>query len=547
MNCHDILLILDTRDIRRLTSTEKQSVESHLQDCAECASEWRTHQRVLGSRAALEMANDLPARIWSSLPTASTQQAGLRSRRTPVLGSLLLIGAAAAMIVWYLLGNPEPDSASVTIPVAPESDAVAATSGDPESSAAPSQPESSGKQDLQEPALPQNPPRHRLLVLPPTYQDPDAAAMEYFNAFYGALLGELRSKKNLEVVEVTARELEVAEADLPPSPLVGPNPPREEDIPSLIAQLEEREIAIRRHFDGEFTLRVTFVAYPGRPNTRSINAAYSGPSGSATMSTLTGPSRPGNSSSPSPGSPASQARDSGTSKARQVYARLLPDAASSQYLSVLKSPGESEASRMEALTEYLRYRSTSAEQAQSGLPDEIVEVAVELSRSDNVQTRRQIWLLLGKTETPAALQALGRALQAEPDAEARRNIAASLFNHASNPGIRAEFELAATADASAEVRLLAKLALLPDSGRVAYLLTALHDHSLTYEARMEPLRVARRGNLQFLSDLVLDEKALSEIREIAEKSSNFVVKSAANSELARASGLIRQIQPGDLK
>jgi hypothetical protein len=552
MNCHDISLLLDTRDIRRLTTTERQSVETHLQDCAECAHDWRTQQRVLGGQVPA-MASDLPARIWSSLePSASTKLTRLRARGTLLLGSLLLIGAAAAMFGWLLLRDVEPEPASIAMPAAIQIDDGKAAATAPEvsvSNVEPSLPESTSNQVLQDPATPRNPPRHKVIVLPPTYENPDAAAMEYFNASYGAFLGELRSKADLQIVEVTAQELEAAEADLPPSPLAGPNsqpsalaanPFREEDMPLLLAQLEKRENAIRHHFNGEYTLRIKFVAYPGRPNTREIVASYFGPSGSASMSSITGPQLPGNSGSSSSGSPTSRARDIGISKAREVYARLLPDSGSSQYLSVLKNPLESESMRLNALNAYLQGKATSAEKTSPELTDDIAEVAVELSQSSNPQSRRQIWTLLGRTATPAALRALAHGLRTEPDTQARRNIALSLFDHASDPDVRAEFELAATADTSAEVRLIAKVALLPDSGRLSYITATLKDRSLTHQARMEPLTVLRRGNLKFLSNLVLDEQSLSEIRQIAEESSNAFVKGAANSELARAAGSIRQ-------
>src|SRR5690606_31337062 len=47
VNCHDISQILDDRDIRALTSAEREQVDSHLGTCCDCADEWAAHERML--------------------------------------------------------------------------------------------------------------------------------------------------------------------------------------------------------------------------------------------------------------------------------------------------------------------------------------------------------------------------------------------------------------------------------------------------------------------------------------------------------------------
>ena len=101
MKCEDILLLLDDRDIRRLTAVERKSAEAHLDGCAECALAWRVHERLL-ARAVPEMSSALPQRVWQSLHRSAARSPSRRLfGRTALLG-FVLVGAAAAMTALQL-------------------------------------------------------------------------------------------------------------------------------------------------------------------------------------------------------------------------------------------------------------------------------------------------------------------------------------------------------------------------------------------------------------------------------------------------------------
>jgi anti-sigma factor RsiW len=99
MNCDDIAWILDERRVAALSPFERADFDAHIARCDECAAQCRADEQVFSFRS------DVPP-LPSSLSETARQlhearaAAALerRTTRRPVLiGSLLLLGAAATM------------------------------------------------------------------------------------------------------------------------------------------------------------------------------------------------------------------------------------------------------------------------------------------------------------------------------------------------------------------------------------------------------------------------------------------------------------------
>lgn len=98
MNCSDISRLLDERAIADLSAAELSAVEAHLSGCADCAAQCLASERVSTFRSDVP---PMPASLREQarrLGDASGSATGERRMRRPVIiGSLLLLGAAATM------------------------------------------------------------------------------------------------------------------------------------------------------------------------------------------------------------------------------------------------------------------------------------------------------------------------------------------------------------------------------------------------------------------------------------------------------------------
>ncbi len=268
----------------------------------------------------------------------------------------------------------------------------------------------------------------------------------------------------------------MAEADVPPSPPPPPLPPLTSPLPPGVARyglvcphLRPTMMGIsdettplppsRWGIHASHLVDCQFVGswsidtrYRGLPNASNGDHSYNGD-----LSFSIDPTRQ-----------ADDPKSLGAMIARRVYAGLFPDSASSQYLSVLTNPHETETRRLDALSEALSALGSVMQrndEASTGLTDAVHQGAIELARSRESETRRRVWELLRRTANPAALEALRLALHSDPKVEVRREAANSLFDSMSDPAVRAAFESAAASDPSDVIRSLVKLALAPNSER----------------------------------------------------------------------------------
>lgn len=199
MNCQDISLFLDDCDVRQLPEAQLAAVEEHLLTCADCANEWHAHQLVVRGRFP-EMASDLPARVWSLVEKAGINKAGKRCGRTPVLGGLLLVGAAAAMMGWHSLRQGSATPGAVAVPAGmPGDSTITATASHAPSEASPATQEAS--------------PRFTVVVESLTMDSQEPAARAAVEAFHAALVDALRGVPDLIALNEGDRILSATPAD----------------------------------------------------------------------------------------------------------------------------------------------------------------------------------------------------------------------------------------------------------------------------------------------------------------------------------------------
>lgn len=130
MNCQDISLALDDRDIGALNEAQRREFDAHLASCPDCAQDWRIHQRMMATPTP-----PMPAGLVAQVRTLAAARHGFRNgRRAPnrlvLLGTVLMVAAAAAVLVMQLLGTPARPVTTVASQPAPASGTAAPAPAD---------------------------------------------------------------------------------------------------------------------------------------------------------------------------------------------------------------------------------------------------------------------------------------------------------------------------------------------------------------------------------------------------------------------------------
>jgi len=207
MNCHDIGLILDDRDTRRLSAAETRAVEAHIETCADCALAFQAHERMLAA-AVPPMPAGLADRCRHVVvaAAASAPPAWRAGGRPFVVGAMLLVGAAAAAVVGVQLtggGEERPVGGPLdlgaepmvleALPDAPvsssDSEPVPPAAGVAGASAVAAEPELA-------------PGQFTVAVTPLQQRATNAEAILWVEAIHRGLLDELGRVPNLVLVEV---------------------------------------------------------------------------------------------------------------------------------------------------------------------------------------------------------------------------------------------------------------------------------------------------------------------------------------------------------
>ena len=520
MNCHDMARLMDDGDPRSLAAAERAAVASHLSDCIECRTDWQVFERVLAKRIAPPSARFVE-RLWREL---RAQESGAvepgRAARMYLLGGLLLVGTAAAVIAWQsarepiVAGGPASGLSPGTGPVAQTGsatgDAIAPSSAGPADSAA---------GDEVTALVASN--RPRLLILPTIHSNPSPAAIEATDAIDAAVTRALRRMPYFEVVEIVEAQIEAA--DIIISPRAGP--------PGFVFPVTEndRDRGIARHFGGEFAVRVQSLrTNDGVPpdmwlvNVRSVDST-----GGHAEIVQNDP-------------PLFEFRETyeaaGERLARLVAAELLPDQEQAIWEGVIMDTRAADAVRLDALEMWNRPGTLlGSRRTLSGVA---IDSAIELARDSTDPTiRSALWKGLGFTADPAVMLPLVDALRVDPDAGVRGAAADALDAFALNPTARAVLEGAVNNDDSVDVRLRARWTLTSFDERLNYVQASLRDSSLSVDSRVAPLILFReRYNAESDAGLLgeWDPQLLEFLGNQALDSANPAVRIAALRELGQS-------------
>ena len=98
MNCNDISRFLDGHQRSALSAAEKHQLEAHVSQCADCAGQWLASESMASFRSEVPpMPAALAERTRQLQDQCESKAAPDQSRRPVIIGSLLLLGAAATM------------------------------------------------------------------------------------------------------------------------------------------------------------------------------------------------------------------------------------------------------------------------------------------------------------------------------------------------------------------------------------------------------------------------------------------------------------------
>ncbi len=122
MNCHDIGNLLDSREVLKLTETQKVAVSTHLRECSRCEHEWRAVR-------ALWVVSTIPtpaprADLFSEAMRLATAAGARREARPPRQPSFWL-GAgfggaiAASLVAAIMTFGPVPWTWTMDDPITP--------------------------------------------------------------------------------------------------------------------------------------------------------------------------------------------------------------------------------------------------------------------------------------------------------------------------------------------------------------------------------------------------------------------------------------------
>ena len=506
MNCQDIADLMDERDIGKLSASERDNVAAHLATCADCAGDWHAFER-LHSRPPADMRADFPERLWLSLiPALTGALKSGRGARPWLLGGMLLVGAAAALVSWQSRRDLEPESIG-SVPEAREEIPV--------NSPLPSQAIGSSAATTA-PTVPGAVPasgRRRIILLPTVYENRSPVAIDSVNAIRPAMLQVLRTLPNVEVVEVVQAQIDAAGIDYPGRAELPAGAARSR----LFGGMSDYPIAV--HFGGDFSLRFYDQNYMALMTQAArdfwtIEVRWRGANGGGTASVQISDLQ-------------ATAEARGDELARELYGQLFPQAARAVWEMVVVDVAQPESRRLEALS---RAQGRSGPEIPPGLADATVESAIDLARtSTDPATRSRIWQILGNYAYPAAREPIIDALLYDPDAAVRRMAARVLYSYIPDPQVSAALARVSEDDESDAVRLQARWSVMSGRERDAFVNAALRDPALGDEQKVAPLRFLRRNY-----DDPLDPASLRILDEISVRGAEPATRSVALIELGRS-------------
>jgi hypothetical protein len=201
MNCKEVSLALDDRDIGALNETERSQFDEHLATCPDCAHDWELHQRLVAG-AVPEMPAGMPTQVRGMVAARSPGRTGRTPVRLALLGAVLALSAAATMLVMRNADQPiSPLAAAQPMPSTMPVGGGAHSNVDgplPALPTANSSVASTGAVD--EPAVRQQAPDYTVRLLPLQNRASDVVTGAAADLFYATLLDELRNAYGIALI-----------------------------------------------------------------------------------------------------------------------------------------------------------------------------------------------------------------------------------------------------------------------------------------------------------------------------------------------------------
>lgn len=466
MNCQDISHALDDRDIGALSAAQRREFDAHLAACPDCAQDWELHQRMMAV-ATPEMPAALPAQV--RLMVAARHVSGGRrgSNRFVLLGVVLAVAAAAAMLAVSLTRAPSPPVAEEASPAPAPAVELDAVVGDATLSPADqAHPQPSNAEVVQEVVAPVPP--FTVQLLPLENKLADVVGRDAAVSMYEAFRKRLRAVPGLTLLE----------ADSAGAPEVPPG---------------HRIKVIGENWSGKFGV--------------NVEAETLKPDGSVRGGYYTG--MPGDLAATCTSSLPVEADFSECADPEGLAINLLgvlrknvfpPDPSLKRNLQArLLSRSLDATQRLRALTElasfgraYYGIPGMQAEQLQSLRDPAVVRGALELATATaNPQQRASVWNTMRGVDNPSLVQPLLAALRQDPDHEVRVAALGTLgASFGKDPRVSAALETIAQQESDPMVRALAHRMVGGVAGDAAwrqYILASLKESGRPAIERIEAL------------------------------------------------------------
>jgi HEAT repeat protein len=466
MNCQEVNQLLDADDFETLSRLQRDSVGSHLASCAACSEDWANLREI----SALPVPAT-PVALRGRIAAALHARKVMPRHRPFVVGSLLLVGLAAAAAVAVKLAQQEQENVTEAV-VLSEEPAVAAIPDSAPGPVAPAEAPLPSKTEVSEVTtarLSLDP--HAIVVL----LRPEAAADDREIATAAkcrdAAVRHLRAVPGLNVIADAAvfRYEGNEQKRLPAGP--GGKYTLQPMDQQIARKLGAGNVLVIRTENGCAAMQFAtesgeFVTGLMAGNT--MTDAY--------VDTLA------------------------ASLARNIRDKTLqtPAAISSEARSVVLDESASERSRVMALEKL--YSSNCPGKLRCVLDKEVIAAASTLgSRSTDASTRGSVWAMMRNVDDPVLVQPLLTALASDPHATVRMQAALTLHTFLDRPGVREALLRAAEQDPSKDaemvccvitVREAAQRAAIADKDYEAWVYKTVMDQNLPARSRLMDVQMS---------------------------------------------------------
>lgn len=530
MNCQDISLLLDDGDPGALDASALAEVQVHLDSCADCAADWNMQVRLM-RRELPEPDEVFVSRLWQAMARAASSGRGaVRSGRPLLLGGILLVGAAAAM----LSIGPFDEAGQWLVDTARTPAAVFSGSEGPRSGGAGGGHALSAATDARDPRIPAaSIQANRLLVLATEVDGLTREELRVYEIIRNAMLAELRAIPAINVVAPSAEELEAADVRVPL-------------LVRLLAMIgfgerDPVERATARHFGAERWVQLVAGFNPLAPVMSDANFSRAGID--VRYNSFADDFRITGGGGGARLNPAERGQHfewdiNGRGIAVRVFRLLFRDGQQAYLEDLVTTPRFNDEQRLRML--YMFDTGGFGPAPSPVVNDEVIEGLIGFARTaSDGSIRAQVWTRIASSGHPAGALPLTEALLYDPDERVRTTAIDELDRYLPELAVSIALENSAANDPSPELRERARWSLMYPAERLAEVESKLVDTNLSPEERTRALILARTEGLSPAGDpgqlgfLNLADSSLDALTEIAVLSEDPATVDIALMELGR--------------